>query len=120
MEIMQEKERPVKATLIADDYAVKDITFKDGSTAKKLALHGKIKELENKEVEITNTDTGSLWVYDESTADNIKVGNKSGTATFFKIFKIKKETDLKRTYPLTLQPSKGDATKKFYVIDTNA
>jgi hypothetical protein len=118
MEIIKEIERPEHATLKVESFAIDTVSFPSGDTARKLYLTGKIKELENQEIKMSNTTEGSLWVRDESDDSNIKVGSKSNTAMFFKIFKIKSEKDLLREYPLIQQPSKNDPTRKFYVIDT--
>jgi len=120
MKIIEEKERPEKATLIVDAYKVDEVVFPSGDKAKKLFLHGKIPEVDA-ETDISATDTGALWVKDEATAENIVVGSKSNTSIFLKVFKIKKEKDLVgKKYPLIQKPSKADPNRKFYVINTSA
>jgi len=117
--IVEEKERPEKATLIVDEIDVKPVTFPSGDVAMKLFIHGKIPEIDS-ETEMSNTDTGALWVKDDSTSSDIKVGSRSNSAMFLKIFKIKDMEKIKgMRLPLIQKPSKADPNRKFYVIDTS-
>ena len=118
MEVIKQKDRPAKAELVADGFRVGEITFPDGSTGLKLFIHGTIPQLDNQEIEISNTTEGALWLRDGSTEDNLKVGSKQVTNLFFKAFGIKAEKDIaKKKYPLVLQSSKKDPNAQFYVID---
>lgn len=117
--IVEEKERPEKATLIVDGIDVRSVTFPSGDVAMKMFIHGKIPEIDS-EVDMSNTDTGALWVKDDATSAEIKVGSRSNSSMFLKIFKIKDTEKIKgMKLPLIQKPSKTDPNRKFYVIDTS-